>query len=118
MGVPNYVYLVVVFWIVVYICVYYIIFSNKSTIASVDSPAVGQQAELSKLVRDLAGSEVSFETNPFLSDNCANVVNNFSKKPLFKKGIVIMVAHNIKKEHLVKSVSPCLSLVNCILCFH
>ena len=104
MGVPNYVYLVVAFWIIVYVSVYYVILSPKSSIAAGDAAVAVQQVDSSQLIRDLTGKDISFDANPFLSDNCANLITKYNKKSTFKRGIVVMVAHNVKKEHLVKSV--------------
>lgn len=105
MGVPNYVYVVVVFWIVVYVTVYYVILNPSSSIAAEDGSS---SVDSSILIKELTGrdlSNIAIEKNPFLSDSCANVADNYEKKLDFKKGIVVMVAHNVKKEHLVKSVS-------------
>ena len=105
MKVPNYIFCIVGSWILIYISVYYVVFQPKS---KVDSSKPVTNVLISNEEFKRLSNHTTYEENPFLSDQCIGVIeHDKNQNNPFKKGVAILVAHNVDREYLRNTVRLC-----------
>jgi hypothetical protein len=105
MGLPNYAYCLMV----AVILVLFLAFPGSNENYPEHQPDLQNEtgAVASGITRDLSGSAASFEENPFLSQNCVNMLTEFSSKPNteIKSAIAIVVVKDVNPEIFLKTVN-------------